>query len=276
MYALYNAVDATYFETLGIELVAGRGFTTADRAGAPPVVVINETLAERLWPGESPLGRQLVGSSATYEVVGVTRDGKYISFRDGPTSFVFLSSEQNYSARRVLHVRARTDAGPMIEELRRQVAIIDPNVAVESAEPLSTLIGFTLFPQQVAATMVGIFAILGLVLAGIGVYGVLSHQVAQRAREFGIRVALGATASDIRKLVVGRGAVISALGTGVGLILAVGAGYLLQAFIFGISPLDPITFIGAPLVLSAIALLASYLPARTATRVEPMTTLRQD
>ncbi len=220
-----------------------------------------------------------MGTSTNYEVVGVARDGAYISFGEQPEAFesiAFLASEQRFNPRQTLHVRTTADPGPFIEQLRREVAAIDPDIAFVEAGALTTMIGSTLFQYRIAATMVGIFAIIGLILAAIGVYGVIAFQVARRTREFGIRAALGATASDIRLLVVGKGATMCVAGVGVGLILAAAVGQLLRAFLLGLSPFDPVTFVGVAMVLSAVALLASYLPARAATRVDPMVALRRE
>jgi predicted permease len=267
-------VDPGYFPTLRIPIVAGRAFTDADGPGSPHVVVVNQTLAGRLWPGENPLGKRLRKGPEEWEVVGVARDGKYVSVSEEPRAFAFFPFAQAYTPRMLLHVRGG-EAG-LHEQIRREVRALDPNVAVENEAALSSVVGLTLLPQRVAAILVGVLGVLGLALAGIGVYGVLAYQVAQRTREFGIRLALGASARDVMRLVVGRGALLAAGGAAVGLLMAAGITRFLRGFLFGVSPLDPLTFAGVAATLAAVALLASYLPARRAVRVDPMQALRAD
>jgi ABC-type antimicrobial peptide transport system permease subunit len=156
------------------------------------------------------------------------------------------------------------------------VRALDPDVAVENQTALASLVGLTLLPQRVAAILVGVLGVLGLALAGIGVYGVLAYQVVQRTREFGIRLALGASARDVMRLVVGRGALLAAGGAAVGLLVAAGITRFLRSFLIGVSPLDPLTFAGVAATLAAVALLATYLPARRAVRVDPLQALRSD
>ncbi|HEX8670890.1 MAG TPA: ABC transporter permease [Longimicrobium sp.] len=267
-------VDAGYFSTLRIPLATGRAITDADRPGSPRVVVVNQRLAMQLWPGENPLGKRLRKGSEEWEVVGVARDGKYASVSEEPRAFAFFPFAQSYSPRMVLHVRG--GGAGLREMIRREVRALDPDIAVENQTALASMVGLTLLPQRVAAILVGVLGVLGLALAGIGVYGVLAYQVAQRTREFGIRLALGASARHVMRLVVGRGALLAAGGAAVGLLMAAGITRFLRSFLIGVSPLDPLTFAGVAVTLAAVALLASYLPARRAVRVDPMQALRAD
>ncbi|HSR43388.1 MAG TPA: ADOP family duplicated permease, partial [Longimicrobiales bacterium] len=270
-----NVVDGAWFETMRIPVVRGRGIAESDGPDAPDVVVVNETFARRLPPGESVLGRVLYRGERPYRVVGVVRDGAYVQFGESPGPFVFLASAQNYGARRVLHVRARPGApvGELVSALRAEVAALDPDVALEQTMPLSAAIGSLLFPQRFAALLIGLFGVLGLALACIGVYGVLAHHVARRTRELGIRVALGADARTVLAMVVRRGALLSVGGLAVGLAGAALLTRFLRSLLYGVSPLDATAFIAAPLALCLVALLAGVIPARRALAVDPVEAL---
>lgn len=273
-----NVVDARYFETMGIDLAAGRGISATDAAGAPRAAVVNEAFARRLWPGENPLGKVLLRGDDRYEVVGVTRDGAYVDFGESPTPFVFLSSAQHPSLERVLHVRRRPGSTPaqLVEALRAEVAAIDPDVALEQPLPLPAAIGFMLFPQRFAAALIGLFGLLGLALASVGIYGVLAQHVAQRTRELGIRVALGADARRLLALVLRRGVVLTLVGTTVGLAAAAALTRFLESFLYGVDPLDAPAFVGVPLLLGAVTLLAGTLPAWRALGADPVEVLRRE
>ena len=271
----FNIVDTAYFRTMGIELVAGRGFTAADARGAPPVVVINETLAARLWPGRNPLGMRLIRGQE-YEVIGIARDGKYVDLNEEQRPFMFFAADQHYAPAMTLHVRAGGADARIVESIREELRTVHPDVALESPMPLARRIGFSLLPQRLAAGLIGAFGVLGLVLAAAGVYGVMSYQVAQRMREFGIRIALGAKDADVAKLVL-RGGIGLAIGGAIaGAALAAGVTRLLTGMLFGLSPLDPVTFGAVGATLAAVAVVASWVPARRALRVDPTVSLRSE
>jgi predicted permease len=272
-----NAVDPGFFATLQIPLRAGRVFTGADREGAPPVVVINQTLAHRLWPRASALGKTVrLGDGPPLEVVGVVANGTYERFGEPPVSFLYRPVAQNYNSGVTVMARADGGAGVALEAIRRELRAMDANVAPEQAMPLATVIGVSLFPQRIAAFFIGGFGVLGLLLACIGIYGVLAYQVGQRTREIGVRVALGARAGDVVRMMVRHGFKITALGAAIGLLLAIAATRLLASLLYGVSATDPLTFTAVPAVLLAVALLASWLPARRAARVDPMVALRSE
>jgi predicted permease len=271
-----GTVGSGYFEALRIPVVAGRGFTTADRPGAPAAAVINQRLAERLWPGQNPLGRSVRMGGETMEVVGVTGTGKYESYTEDPRGFLYRPLEQSYSGSVTLHVRSRSDAASTLAALRRELAAMDPNVALEQGMPLASLIGFSIFPQRLAAMMIGVFGLAGLLLAAIGLYGILAYQVGARTREIGIRMALGARAESVVGMVMRSSFRLVMIGTAIGLTVAFAATRLLAGLLFGVTPTDPVSFVGVPLLLCSIALLASYLPARRAARVDPAVALRAE
>lgn len=274
--ANYTLVDEGYFRALRIPLVAGRAFAAADRKGAPPVMVVNQTLARRFWPGENPMGKRLRVFGEEHEVVGVARDGKYHELGEEPTSFLYLPIAQQGAERMTLFVRARTEPGPALAAVRREVAALDPDVPLQQAMPFSAMVGMTLFPQRMAAVLVGAFGLLGLALAAVGIYGVLAFHVGQRTQEIGVRLALGAGAADVVRMILRQGMLLVAVGVALGLAAALAATRLLAGFLHGVSATDPATFLAVPALLAAVALLASWLPARRAARVDPMTALRAD
>jgi predicted permease len=271
----YNFVDTAYFATLGMDLVAGRAFGSADAQGSTPVVIVNETLAERLWPGRDPLGMRL-HRGQEYEVVGVARDGKYVHLGEPQAPFMFFAAAQQYAPAMTLHVRGRGNPARLIESIREELRVVHPDVALELAMPLPRMIGFSLLPQRLAAGLIGSFGLLGLVLAAAGVYGVMSYHVAQRTREFGIRIALGARSGDVAGLVLRRGLALSIGGALAGAALAMAVTRLLAGMLFGLSPLDPVTFGVVGGTLTIVAVLASWIPARRAFRVDPTVSLRTE
>jgi predicted permease len=274
--ASLTVVDTAYFRTMRMSMVAGRGFTGADQPGAPSVIVINQTLANRLWPGEDAIGKRLHADGSDYDVIGVLRDGKYQFMTESPRAAAFFPFAQQFRSRMTLHVRTQAGAGETLAQIAREVQGLDPNVAVEGGRELTRAVQLSLFPQRLGTTLTGVFGLVGLILAALGIYGVLAVHVAQRRREFGIRIALGAATGDVLRLVLGRGALLALIGAAIGLMLAAGATRFVRAFLFGVSPLDPVTFAVIPAVLVVVALAASFIPARRATRADPLETLRQE
>ncbi|HEX5438076.1 MAG TPA: ABC transporter permease [Gemmatimonadaceae bacterium] len=284
--AVFDVVSPGYFRALSSPLVAGRVLSAADDERGTPVVVVNQTLARRLWPDENPLGKHVRTLDHDWEVVGVLRDGRYESIDEQPQPFmVFELGQRSFMApllgptywlSMTLYVRTRIPAAQVIQQIRGQVRALDPNVAVAYAEPLTDVIDRALFPQRVAARLIGIFGFVGLLLAAIGIYGVLAYHVAQRTREFGIRLALGARGGDVVRSVMRRGALLIVMGIAVGLLAAAAVTRLVSGLLYGISPLDPVTFVVAPLVLIVVALVACWIPARRATRVDPVSALRAE
>jgi predicted permease len=272
----YNVVTPGYFETLGVPLVAGRDFTEADREGAPRVAVVNEALARRYWPGTQAVGQRFrIGhgeDAVTFEVVGVARDMKYRTLGEDPREYFYLPLAQDYSSMMTLHVRG---AG-MLAGVRREVAALDASVPLLDPMPMSEAVSFSLLPIRVAAWVAGLLGLTGLLLAGVGIFGVVSYVVAQRTRELGIRIALGARTGDVLRLVVGHGLKLALLGVGVGLVFAAALTRLLAGLLYGISATDAATFLGVSLLLLAVALLACYVPARRATKIDPMEALRYE
>ena len=265
-----------YFESTRVPIVAGRAFTDADAPGRPPVAIVNETLARRFWPGESPLGERIVFLGDPRSVVGVSRDGKVRGFSEEQLAYVYLPYRQRTSRSMLVYARGRVGAAAALSAVRDEVAALDGNVALESAVPLAEQISLPLLPQRAAAWLVGVFGGIGLVLTAFGVYGIIAYHVAARTREFGIRLALGARGGMLIRDVLRYAVVIVGVGTVFGVVASMGTARLVAGFLFGISATDPITFVTVPLTLAGVAIAASYIPARRAAKVDPVTSLRAE
>jgi predicted permease len=270
----FNVVAANYFETMRLPLAEGRAFTDADRAGAPRVVVVNETFARRFWPGRSAVGQQIeMGDAGPIEIVGVARDGKYWSLSEAPRGYFYLPAAQENASSLILHVRARENTAAVQRLVRETIRSIDPLLPILRLDVMDRQIANSLVGQRMAGTLVGVFAILALLVAAIGVYGVTSVLVVQRVPEIGLRVALGATASRVVAMVVGRALAVAGIGIAAGLGLAALGSRVLESLLFGVSRFDPPSFAIAAVVVAAAACLASYVPARRAARVDPLRAL---
>ena len=277
--AFINSVTPRYFATLGIPLVAGRDFADADRPGGKPVVIVNEVLARRFWPGQSPLGKRIhVGSSPEpAEVIGVARDGKYVSLTERPRSFVYLPLLQRGPTlgASVLLVRS-TPGAALLRMVREEVRSLDPKLPLYDVRTLQESLDSQLADRRQGTFVIGILGALAVLLAAVGLYGVLAYAVSQRTREIGVRMALGAGRADVLRQFLGQGARLSAAGLAAGLLLSAGLTRLLSSQIFGVTPTDAVTFAAVSLFLIAVALCASYLPARRAASISPMEALRNE
>ncbi len=275
----YAVVTPGYFGTLRIPIVQGRNFSGGDDAGTVMVVIVNQTLARRMWPGESPLGKRIQLRSSEepqLEVVGVARDAKYRSLSEEPLTMVYIPYAQRPTANMVLFARYRDEQAAVTTSIRDIVSDLEPGLPVDANAPYEDIMGIALLPNRAAAIMTTIFGALGLLLASLGLYGVLAYTVSRRTREFGVRMALGARVGDIRAQVVRDGVKLVAIGLAIGLALALPVSFEVRYLLYGISPTDPIAFVGTALLLLAVAIAASYLPARRATRVSPVDALRSE
>lgn len=264
-----------YFKLMRTPLAAGREFTDADGAGAAPVVIVNETFARKYFHGGYALGRKVRRFGQWATVVGVARDSKYFDVAEAPRPHFFTPFEQNYQQGDLyFYVRTAGDPVAAMAPLRRAVAEVDSRAGAFSAMPLTEWTGVTLLPQKIAAVMLVGLAALSLALAAVGLYSVMAYTVTQRTHEIGVRMAMGARPADILRDVVRRGLLLAAAGLAAGLAAAFAATRLAASLLVNTSPADPATFAGTAAFLTAVALLASYAPARRATRVDPITTLR--
>jgi putative ABC transport system permease protein len=275
----YNIVGPRYFDTMRITLRRGRSFTDADGPNAPPVVIVNDAFARRYWPDGDPLGKQLSvnGSEGPFrEVVGVVRTGKYNTLGEEPRPLYYLPLLQEYQGDVVLHVRTNTDPRALIAPVRDAIRRVDAAVPVFDMKTMDDHLLIALLPARLAGTLLGASGMLAVLLAAVGIYGVMAYSVAQRTREIGVRMALGASGRQLLVLVIGEGARLTGAGLAIGIVAAVGLTRLLSSLLYGIRPGDLVSFIGAALVLTASAVLACYIPARRATRVDPLVALRAE
>ena len=277
----WNIVGPQYFDTLRIPLLRGRPFTDADTAGAPAVLILNETLARRLFGAQDPIGRTVLhqeglppGRTRTLEVVGVARDGKYRTLGEDPRPFVYVPQAQRYNSE--IWILARSGGPRVLSAMRDVIRRMDPNVPILRSAGLSELTAFGLLPQRIAAWFAGSVGAIALLLAMIGVYGITAHNVAQRRREIGIRVAVGALRRQVLTLTVRQSLWSTMLGAAIGLVIAAGVAQFLTSMLYGIPAIDPMSFGGAALVLALVAFVASVIPASRAASANPVEVLRAE
>jgi len=272
----YSVVGPRYFETMVVPLVRGRGFTDADRPGAPAVVVVNEAFAKRFWGDADPIGKRISrgGENGPWmEVVGIARDGKYVSITESPRPFVYYPQLQMPDGI-TMHVRTTGDPRQLLAAARREVGTVAPTWMIERPRTLEEHVGASLLPQRIAAGLLGGFGMVALLLAAVGLYGVVAFAVAQRTREIGIRVALGAQGGEVLGLMLRQGMMLAGIGLLVGVPLAFVVARLVSGFLVGAGAADPVVFVGAAGLLAVVTLMASYVPARRASKVDPMAALR--
>ena len=277
----YNTVGTDYFRTMKVPIVRGRAFTREDDERGRPVAIVNELMARRLWPDQDPIGRRfrLQSNLAQWlEVVGVSGPGKYQFIFEDAGPYLFTPIAQQYRPLRVLHIRTTGAPEGIAPAAQREIRALNPDLPVYDVRSMEQMLqgpnGF--FLLKMGALFGGALGALGLVLALVGIYGVVSYAASQRTQEIGVRMALGAQPGDILRLVVGHGLVLVSAGLVLGLCAAFGISRLLARLLFGISSTDPLTFAAVPLLLGSMAILASYLPALRATRIDPMTALRKE
>jgi predicted permease len=279
-----NPVDPGFLETMGMQLTAGRGFTASDRAGTPNVAIVNAALAKRAWPNESSLGKCLkigADSAPCTTVVGVVRDVAFMNVRDEPPPqyYVPLAQTSSQNQTRYLVVRAMdasSDVRDVAVAVRNALRGSHPGIEALDVRPMSALLEPELRPFRLGATMFGVFGLLALLLAGVGLYAVISFDVARRTRELGIRAALGARGADVVRLVLGQGLRVTAVGVTLGLLLALALGRMVEALLFDATPRDPFVFGVVSITLLTAAASASLVPAWRAAQVDPVVALRDE
>jgi predicted permease len=276
----YNAVSPDYFRTVGTSILEGRDFTEQDSEVATGVAIINETLARRFWPAETPLGKRFKvrRDGPLIMVVGVAQDSKFDWLYEGARPFIYLPMSQSSASAATLYVHTATDPLSLVAPVREYVSSLDTDLPLYEVKTMHTHIneGPALFPARLGTALVATFGFLGLLLTAVGVYGVASFSASQRTREIGIRMALGARPGDILKLIIGKAIMLTAAGVAIGVIAAFAFTRVISSLLFGVSPTDPVTFLAISIFLSGVALLSSYFPARRASKVDPIVVLKQE
>jgi putative ABC transport system permease protein len=278
-----QSVNEDYFRAMRIPVRKGRGVAASDVATAPPVVVVNETTARRYWAGEDPVGRRIgwrVGGPQDpmvwREVVGVVGDVRHAGLAEPAEAEIYLPYAQSPSSLICLTVRMSGRQALPAQAIQQAVWSFDKDQPVLAVMPLEQLAAESITMRRVSTLLLGFFAAVAVLLAALGLYGVMAHAVARRTHEIGIRMAIGARSADVLAMIVGRGVSLAALGAGIGLLASLGLTRLLASLLYGVSPTDPTSFAAVAVFLLAVAALASYIPARRAARVDPAEALRYE
>ena len=272
----FASVTPGYFLTMGIPLERGRDFTEQDRAReAPSVAIVNQALARMVWGTEDPVGK-MIDSQGPIEIIGLARDSKYRTLNEDPRPMLYYPNGWGVSREVTVIVRSSGSSNSVAALLQQAIHDADPALPIRTNAPVASIIGVSLLPNRIAAFVAGLFGAIGLILATVGLYGLLAFTVTLRRREIGIRMALGAQAGDVRKLVLGQGLRLTLIGLAIGFAFAFAATRLLASRLYGVSPLDPVTFAAISVILALTAALASLVPAVRATRTDPMVAIRHD
>jgi putative ABC transport system permease protein len=273
-------VTPDYFPTLGIPLVAGRNFTDRDREGQPKVILVTEAAVRAFWVNESPIGKKIaVGQGGFHdgaEVIGVVADVRYRAIETPSTPDVYVPLAQSYRPFMRLFVRSELDTPSLVAAIRREVQALDPNLPLSELKTMEERVGDAMWRTRVGAWLLSAFAALALALTAIGIFGVMAQTVVQRTSEIGIRMALGAQRRDVLRLVLGSAARVTSAGLVVGVVVALAVTRVVASLLYDVQPHDPTTFGLVAALLGCVALLACYIPARRATRVDAVVALRSE
>jgi predicted permease len=276
----HASVSPGYFDLLRVPLLAGRDFRAEDNEKAARVMIVNESFARRFLAGRDPVGHRVKIYGKPFTIVGMVKDGKYLSLSEAPQPYFYMCFDQVHGGSGeggvALYARTGGDARGFVPVLRREMSAIDPNAAGLTAMPLSDYISAAWFGPRLASIFLGVLGAISILLAGVGLYGVMAYSVNQRTREIGIRMALGADREGVLRMVLRRGLMLALSGIAAGLVLAMAASPQIAPLLYGVTPADPVSIGGAAVFLLAVAALASLIPALRATRVDPMVALRQE
>ncbi|MCG3161860.1 MAG: hypothetical protein JMDDDDMK_03075 [Acidobacteria bacterium] len=272
----YRSISPDYFRAMNIPISQGRAFTEADAADAPPVAIVNEAVVRRYWPNESPIGRRIKMRDRWQTIVGVVGDVRQSGLDAEASTHVYMPFAQNPQGRMGLVIRTSAEPMSLAAAVRNQIGAIDKDQPVYNVQTMERTVADSVSPRRLNMLLLGILAAVALALALTGIYAIIAYSVAQRTREIGVRIALGAQRRDVMRLVVGHGMSLALLGVAVGLALALGLTRFLSGLIYDVSATDPATFAAVVALLAIVALVACYIPARRATKVDPMIALRCD
>jgi putative ABC transport system permease protein len=272
-------VSPDYFRTIGVAIVQGRNFTDDDRPETPRVAIVNETFTRRYWPGQSAIGKTFHtrgGEGPAFQIVGVSADHKVVTVGEAPTPFIQVARSQQPNPYNVLIARTRGDASTLLRDMRRELLALEPNLVFFENQTMEAEVGATLFPARAAAFIVSVVGVIAMLLAAIGLYGVIAYSVARRTREIGIRMALGARPSAVLGLVMRQGLTVAGVGLAAGCALAAVAAWQIAGMLYGVGITDPVSWSGAAVILLSVSSLANLIPAWRAARVQPSDALRME
>jgi predicted permease len=276
----HASVSPGYFDLLRMPLRAGRDFRPEDNESAPRVMIVNESFSRRYFDGRDPVGRRVQIYGQPFTIVGMAKDSRYYSLSEAPQPYFYMAFDQVHGCSGeggvALYARTNGDARGFVPVLRREMSAIDPSSTGLTAMPLSDYISAAWFAPRLASLFLGVLGVISMLLAGVGLYGVMAYSVGRRTREIGIRMALGADPGGVLQMVMKRGLRLALSGIAVGLAIALIATRQIEPLLYRVSPADPVSIAGAALFLIVVAVLASLIPARRATRVDPMIALRQE
>lgn len=274
--AYYSRVAPRYFESMGIQLVRGRAIDDRDVEGRPLSVVVNETMAKRYWEGRDPIGSRLTFGSGPAIVVGIAKDGKYSTLNEAPRNYMYLPVYQSFRPDMILQIRTSGNPATALPAVQSELKRLDPNLPLFDVRTVEEHMQLSTFIPRMASTLLGLFGILALLLAVVGLYSVVAFTVSQRTREIGIRMALGANRVEILRLVLRQGILLTATGLAIGIALALGAAHVLESQLLGLAPTDPVSFAATTSALLIAAIAACIVPARRAASLDPLRALRRD
>jgi len=272
----FNIVSPDYLSTMGTRVLRGRGLERGDGPTSPKVVLINQSMASRFWPEGDPIGQWLRIGNGQYQVVGVVEDGKYLTIHEPLQPYLFFPFAQMFSGEASLFVEMERDSHQLVDTIMREARSVSGSVPIVSAITLKEHMRLVLYEDRMATGLVASLGLLGIFLAAVGLYGVISYAVGRRTREIGIRMALGARSKDVAELVLEESSKLVLGGVLIGLVMALALTRLMSSILYGVKPTDPLALLGGCLVAVAVSLVASYIPARRATKVDPMIALRYE
>jgi predicted permease len=270
------SVSPGYFTAMGIPIRSGRAFTAQDDSTHPGAIIVNEQFAKHFWPGQDPLGKIVHTGGADCTVVGVVPTGKYQRLGEDPTPFMYRPEAQDWSFGMTVVMKTRGAPEALVPSLRAAMTSLDPDMPLSDVRTMVSHLGIALLPARLIGWVLGIFGLIGLLLASVGIYGVMAYSISQRTREIGIRMAIGAGAAQVVRLLLRQGMALVLVGVGLGLVGAVGAAMAIRGQLYGGTGFDPVTFVIVPLVLLFTAMGAIWIPAKRAAGLDPVLALRQE